>query len=384
MRITSVETFAITNRRLLVRVATDTGDTGWGEATLETWVMPVAATVAQMGNYLLGKDPRRITAHWQVLARGGFYRGGPVMMSAVAGLDQALWDLAGKRLGVPVHELLGGAVRSAVRLYAHANIDGRIGDLARASELVTAGYTMLKVAPTAPAPFLDTEERMRQLVTELEELRETVGTGVDIAVDLHGRFSLPQSRRFLERTEHLGLVFVEEPVRPEHSALIGELVSASSTPIATGERLYSRQEFSSVLSAGIAIAQPDLSHAGGITEVFRIGTLAEVYDVQLAPHCPLGPVAFAACIQIDLAMPNAFVQESVLDIHDMEHADEYEYVVNRQDWAVEGGYLAAPTQPGLGLEIDEDLVRARAQTAIIEPDVALWWSDPRDGSFAEW
>ncbi|WP_353112836.1 galactonate dehydratase [Microbacterium sp.] len=381
MRIAAVETFVLGDRRLLVRVGTDSDLTGWGEATLETWVGPVAAAVRQMAEYLVGTDPRLITAHWQVLARGGFYRGGPVMSSAVAGIDQALWDLAGRRFGVPVHELLGGAVRTAIRLYRHANVDGRIGDPDRARRLVAEGYTMVKVAPTEPTRFVDTEGTMQRLVGELEELRDAVGDEVDIAVDLHGRFSVPQARRFLARTEHLGLAFVEEPLRPEHSARIGDLVRASSTPIATGERLYGRTEFEPVLRAGVAFAQPDLSHAGGITEVMRIGTLAEVYDAQLAPHCPLGPVAFAACVQVDAALPNAAVQETMIDFETFLD-DEHAYVLNRTDWIPVDGYLPVPTAPGLGLEIDEELVRERATE--VAPSLALWWSDPRDGSYLEW
>ncbi len=381
MRIASVETFALGDRRLLVRIGTDSDLVGWGEATLETWVGPVAAVVAQMADYLVGKDPRRITAHWQVLTRGGFYRGGPVMASAVAGIDQALWDLAGRRHGVPVHELVGGAVRTHVRLYRHANVDGRMGDPVRASELAAEGYTMVKVAPTEPVRFIDTEETMQRWVDELEELRATVGDAVDIAVDLHGRFSVPQSRRFLARTEHLGLAFVEEPLRPEHSALIGDLVRSTSTPLATGERLYSRAEFEPVLRAGIALAQPDVSHAGGISEVLRIGALAEVFDVQLAPHCPLGLVAFAACVQVDAALPNAAVQETMIDFARLRD-DEHAYVVNRDEWMPQQGYLPVPTGPGLGVEIDEDLVRERA--ADVAPTLALWWSDARDGSYVEW
>ncbi len=384
MKISSLDTFALADRRLLVRIGADDGLVGWGEATLETWVEPVAAVVEQMAEYLIGRDPRSITAHWQVLARGGFYRGGPVMMSAVAGIDQALWDLAGQRHGVPVAELLGGRVRDSVRLYAHANTDGRMGDPARARLLADAGYTMVKVAPTSPVRFIESAEVTAAMVVELEELRAAVGPGVDIAVDLHGRLSLPQSRRFLDRTAHLDLAFVEEPLRPEHSALIGELVRSSSTPIATGERLYSRTEFRGVLEAGIAVAQPDLSHAGGITETLRIGSQAEVYDAQLAPHCPLGPVALAACIQLDLALPNAFVQETTLELHGIDTATEYDYVLNRSDWAAHDGYLQAPPLPGLGLLIDDDLVRALARDAVITPSLSLWWSDPRDGSYAEW
>lgn len=384
MRISRVETFILSDRQLLVKIDTDSGICGWGEATLESWVVPVAATVEQMANYLIGRDPSGITAHWQVLVRGGFYRGGPIMMSAVSGIDQALWDLAGHRLGAPIHELLGGPVRDSVRLYAHANGGERIGDLNRARGLVDDGFTMIKVGPTRPAQFIESDHRNSTIVRELEELRDCVGPEVDIAVDLHGRYSIPQSRRFLERTKHIGLAFVEEPLRPEHSAGIAALVASTSTPIATGERLYSRNEFMPVLEAGVAIVQPDLSHAGGVTETFRIGTQAEVYDAQLAPHCPLGPIAFAACIQIGLALPNVYAQETVLNLHRPGVISEFGFILNKADWIANSGYMSAPLGPGLGIQVDEDAVRTMARDAKLSPSIDLWWRDQRDGSYTEW
>ena len=382
MRIARVETFVLSNRRALVRVETDGGLVGWGEPVLENWARTTVAAVQRMSEHLLGRDPRRITQLWQVLARGGFYRGGAVLHSAVAGIDQALWDIAGRALGEPVHALLGGACRERVRVYAHANAaQGRTGDPELARRLVAQGYDLLKVAPDGPVAFLDTPARVHRLVDELTELRAAVGDDVDLALDLHGRLSVPMARRLLPLLEPLLLTFVEEPLRPEHSALLPELVHCSSVPIATGERLYARTEFRAVLEAGVAVVQPDPSHAGGITEVFRIGTQAEVYDAQLAPHCPLGPVALAACLQLDLALPNVLAQEQVLRWDDPGSAD----VALLRDPEVlrpVDGAVPRLTGPGLGIEVDEDAVRALAVEGPLPPGSPVW--EHPDGSFAEW
>lgn len=382
MHITSVETFVLSNRQALVKVSTSEGVSGWGEAVAENWARPTAATVERLAEYLLGRDPLQITRIWQVLARGGFYRGGPIIGSAVAGIDQALWDIKGRLLGAPVHELLGGPTRDWTRVYAHAGQAGRAGDPERARSLVEAGYTLLKVTPDAgPVGFLDTPAWAETFLAEIAALREAVGRDVDIAIDFHGRLSVAQSRRILPLLEEFAPAFVEEPLRPEHSALIGDLVRCSSIPIATGERLYDRTEFRSVLEAGVAIVQPDVSHAGGITETFRIATLAEVYDAQIAPHCPLGPLSLAACLQVDLAVPNFYAQEQVVDVH-RPGAPALGILANPEVLAMVDGHLPRLSGPGLGVEVDEDAVRARVVSGQLEPGSPVW-SYP-DGSFAEW
>ena len=382
MRIARVETFVLSNRRALVRIESDTGVVGWGEPVLENWALTTVAAVERMSEHLLGRDPRRITQLWQVLSRGGFYRGGPVLGSAVAGIDQALWDLTARALDVPVHELLGGACREEVRVYAHANAaPGRTGDPELAARLVAEGLTMLKVAPDGPVGFLDSAATIERLVADLTALRDAVGPTVDLALDLHGRLSVPMSRRVLPLLEPLLLSFAEEPLRPEHAALVGELVHCSSVPIALGERLYSRTEFRPVLEAGVAVVQPDPSHAGGISEVVRIAAQAEVYDAQLAPHCPLGPVSLAACLQVDLAVPNVLAQEQTLAWHDPGSPD-LAILVDPDVLRPVGGVIPRLTGPGLGIEVDEAVVRELATTGPLGPGSPVW--QHRDGSFAEW
>lgn len=381
MRITEVETFVVSNRRAFVKVSTDEGVAGWGEPVLENWVGPTVAAVERLARYLRGQDPMKITHLWQVMARGGFYRGGPVLASAVSGLDQALWDIKGHWLGVPVADLLGGPCRDRVRMYTHANAPGRVGGPQPAREAAAAGYTLVKVAPDWPQEFLTTAASVEKFVSHLGELRSAIGPGTDFAVDLHGRFSVPQSVRVLPLIEQLLPVFVEEPLRPEHSHRIADITRATRVPIATGERLYSREEFRPVLEAGIAIAQPDLSHAGGITECFRIATMAEVYDVQVAPHCPLGPLALAACLQVDVAVPNFFAQEQVVNFHDP-NAEDRRFLKNADVLTPVDGYVPRLRGPGLGVEVDEEAVRGSVVTQQLE-DGSPTWGYP-DGSFAEW
>lgn len=382
MKITDVETFALSNRHALVKISTDEGVAGWGECTLENWVRTVTAAIERMSEHLLGADPTRTTAIWQTLARGGYYRGGPVLSSAVAGLDQALWDLKGRYLDTPVHALLGGPVRDRARIYAHANRPDHTGDPELARRHVAAGVDLLKVSPPGPVPFLAPPDSTTRLLDDLGALRAAVGPGVDIALDLHGRFSVPQSRRLLAHLADLDIAFVEEPLRPEHSDLIGELVRSSPVPIATGERLYSRPEFRRVLEAGVAIVQPDVSHAGGITETFRIATQAEVYDAQIAPHSPVGPLALAACLQVAFAVPNFYAQEQSLNLHLDPAGDAAAVLRDATPLVPVDGHVPVLTGPGLGVDVDEDAVRSRVDSARLAPGSPTWNHD--DGSFAEW
>lgn len=381
LTVTAVETFVLSDRLALVKVSTASGICGWGEAVAEGWARTTVAAVERMAVHLLGADARRITDLWQVLTRGGFYRGGPVLGSAVAGLDQALWDIKGRYHRAPVFELLGGPTRDHVRVYSHAGRDDRTGDPARARALVAAGISMVKCAPRGPVEFVSSAGWIDALLADVAELRAAIGPDVDLALDFHGRLSVAQSRRVLPLLEEFRPAFVEEPLRPEHSALIGDVVRATSIPIATGERLYHRTEFRPVLEAGVAVVQPDLSHAGGITECLRIATQAEVYDAVMAPHCPLGPVALAACLQVDLAVPNVLAQEQVLDVHDPATA-KLGLLVDPSVLHAVDGVIPAPTGHGLGVEVDEDAVRAAVVDGPLPPGSPVWRH--RDGSFAEW
>ncbi|MEO3889421.1 galactonate dehydratase [Nonomuraea sp. B5E05] len=379
--IARIETFLVAPRWLFVRVETGSGIVGWGEATCEGRSETVRAAVHQLAELLVGRDALRIEDHWQVMTKGSFYRGGPILASAVAGLDQALWDIAGKHFGAPVHQLLGGPVRDRIRVYGWVGGDepGEVRD--HISAQVEAGLTAVKMNASGRMSPVASVAELDGVVARVAAAREVLGDHRDVAVDLHGRFTLANARRLAPLLEPYRPLFIEEPVVPENSHLIGEFVRSTTVPVSTGERLYSRQEFLPVLQAGIAVAQPDLSHAGGITEVRKIAALADVYDVQLAPHCPLGPIALAACLQVGFATPNYLIQEQSLGIHYNRGADVLDYCADKTPLTFVDGHVERLTAPGLGIEIDDAQVRAADKKGHA-------WRSPvwrhRDGSYAEW
>ncbi|MGX5731364.1 galactonate dehydratase [Pseudoxanthomonas beigongshangi] len=382
MKITAITTFLVPPRWLFVRIDTDAGVSGWGEPIVEGRAHTVAAAVEELSDYLVGKDPRHIEDHWNVLYRGGFYRGGPVLMSALAGLDQALWDIHGKALGMPVHALLGGKVRERIRVYSWIGGD-RPADTARAAkEAVARGFTAVKMNATEEVQFVDSHEKVTHVLENVQAVRDAVGREIGLAVDFHGRVHKPMAKVLMRELAPFGLMFIEEPVLSEHLEAIPELAALSPAPIALGERLYSRFDFKRVLqTGGVDIIQPDPSHAGGITETRKIAAMAEAYDVALALHCPLGPIALAANLQLDAVCYNAFIQEQSLGIHYNAANDLLDYLADRAPFAYEDGYVAIPDGPGLGIEINQAYVDERAAEG-------HRWRNPvwrhADGSVAEW
>jgi galactonate dehydratase len=275
VKITAVETFRVPPRWLFCKISTDGGISGWGEPVVEGRAGTVEACVEELSDYLIGSDPLKIEDTWQVLTKGGFYRGGAVLASAVAGIDQALWDIAGKAYGVPVYDLLGGPVRDRVRIYGWVGGDRPAEVAERAQALMATGLTACKMNGSAELTAIDTPRQLDLIVERVAAVRNAIGRDRDLAIDFHGRFTPAMSRRTLPLLEPYAPLFVEEPVVPELTADLGRLVASTAIPIATGERLYSRWDFREVLAAGIAVAQPDLSHAGGISEVRRIASFAE-------------------------------------------------------------------------------------------------------------
>jgi len=377
VKITRLETFLVPPRLLFLRVETDDGVVGWGEPIVEGRAHTVRAAVEELADYLVGQDPLRVEDHWQVLTRGGFYRGGAILASAVAGIDQALWDIAGKVRGAPVHEVLGGPLRDRVRVYAGVRGD-RPQAMAEMARLAVAnGYTAVKLG-SVQLPPLGPPSDVYGVVAGFAAVREAVGDGCDIAIDLHGRPTVPLARLLVRELEPFRPLFVEEPLRPELSDQIGRIVEVSPVPISTGERLYHRTEFRPVLEAGVAVVQPDVSHAGGITETRRIAAVAEMYDALVAPHSPLGPIALAACLQVALSVPNFLIQEQTLGVHDLSWMD---WLVDREVFRFADGYLERLTGPGLGIDVDEAVVREldREGHRFRSP---VWRH--ADGSVAEW
>jgi len=382
MKITRMTTYQVPPRWLFLKIETDDGITGWGEPVVEGRAATVRAAVAELSDYLIGTDPSRIEDHWQVMYRGGFYRGGPVLMSAIAGIDQALWDIKGKAAGLPVHQLLGGPCRDRIRVYSWVGGDRPQDAVDQARENVALGFTALKMNATAEMQIVDSHTAIARAVAGIAAMREAVGPDVGLAVDFHGRVQRPMARVLLRELDPLRLLFVEEPVLPDQIDALPALTAGLATPVALGERLYSRWDFRPVLEGrAVDIVQPDLSHAGGITECRKIAAMAEAYDVALAPHCPLGPIALAASLQVDAVAHNAFIQEQSLGIHYNAAADILDYLVDASVFDYGDGMVAIPTAPGLGIEVDETAVARAAETGHA-------WRNPvwrhRDGSVAEW
>jgi galactonate dehydratase len=381
VKIVAIETFLVPPRWLFCRIETDEGIVGWGEPVVEGKAETVRAAVQEMSDYLIGQDASRIEDHWQVLTKGGFYRGGPVLSSAVAGIDQALWDIAGKSLGVPVHALLGGHVRDTVRVYAWVGGD-EAGELREGIQRqIEAGFTAVKLTAGGRMEPLSSPAGLSAVADRAVLARETLGPERDFAIDFHGRVGVGDAARLLRLLEPTQPLFVEEAVLPEHARQLPALVAASTVPLAMGERCYGRQDFVGPLQDGLRVVQPDVSHAGGISEMRRIASLADTWGALLAPHCPLGPIALAASLQVAFATPNLLIQEQSLGIHYHVDNDLLDYLVDPSVFTFRGGHVDRPVLPGLGINVDEAAVRAADRTG-------HQWRSPvwrrSDGSFAEW
>jgi len=387
MKVARGELFAVPPRWLFLRLEADDGTVGWGEPIVEGRAATVATAVEELLEYVVGTDPRRIEDTFQTLYRGGFYRGGPILTSAISGIEQALWDMKARALGVPVYELLGGPVRERMRVYAWIGGDRPHEASAAARERLEQGYRAVKMNASGEAGYSEPPAFVEAVVARAEAVREAVGPQVDLALDFHGRVHTSLAARLLDALQAVAPMFVEEPVLSEHLDALPELARRTSIPLATGERMYTRWGFRELLQrGGVAIVQPDVSHAGGIWETRKIAAMAEAYDVALAPHCPLGPIALASALQVDACTPNALIQEESFGIH-YNAGGEVDTYVKGADWLIPSdGYVTVPDGPGLGIEIDEPAVRVAAERAAREG--ARDWRNPiwrlPDGSIAEW
>jgi galactonate dehydratase len=379
MRIGRIETFYVAPRWLFVRVESDDGAVGWGEASLEGHAEAVDGAFAAFQDKFVGADPFAIEDIWQIGYRSGFYRGGPVLMSALAGLEQALWDLKGRALNLPAWQMLGGKVREKILAYAWIGGD-RPSEIASAAEARREqGFSAVKMNATPELDWIGTPKLFDDVISRVKAAQSE---GMDVGLDFHGRVHRPLAKQLAKVLEPLGLLFIEEPLLSENHEGLVQIANLVSTPIAVGERLYSRWDFKPFFESGaVDIIQPDLSHAGGILEVRKIAAMAEAYDIAVAPHCPLGPLALAACLQIAGCSPNVAIQEMSLGIHYNVGADLFTYCKDKTQLAPQDGYLTIPNGPGLGVDIDEDAVRESNK------DRHRWrnpvWRLP-DGSFAEW
>ena len=382
MKIESLELFKVPPRWLFLKITTDTGVIGWGEPIVEGRADTVAAAVEELSSYLIGKDANRIEDLFQTLYRGGFYRGGEILMSAISGIEQALWDIRGKELGLPIYDLLGGAVRDKVRVYAWIGGDDPSAEAEAARVQIALGYTALKMNAVGPLDTIDSFAKIDRAAQGLAAVREAVGNDIGIGIDFHGRVHKGMAKTLVKALEPYHPMFFEEPVLAENNEALRDIALATDVPIATGERMYTRWGFKQLLKDGYAsIIQPDLSHAGGIWECRKIAAMAEAFDVAVAPHCPLGPIALASCLQLDFCTPNAFIQEQSLGIHYNQGSDVLDYLIDPAVFHYQHGFVPLMTGPGLGIEINEEKVREMAA-------IGHHWKNPiwrnEDGSIAEW
>ena len=382
MKITNLNLYLVRPRWCFLEMETDEGITGWGEPVLEGHCDAVKACVEEMKPYLIGQDPGRIEDLWSTIYRAGFYRGGGVLMSAIAGIDQALWDIKGKRFGVPVYELMGGACRDSIRVYSWIGGD-RPADVGKAArEKMDAGFTAVKMNATEELQFIDTYAKIDQVLERVASIREACGKHFGIAIDFHGRVHKPMAKVLAKKLEEFDPMFLEEPVLCENMEYFPEIAACCNIPIATGERLFTRWDFKRLFqTGGVDIIQPDLSHAGGLTEVKKIAAMAEAYDIALAPHCPLGPIALASCLNVDATSYNAAIQEQSIGIHYNTDASVLDYVKNKEAFVYKDGFVDLPKIPGIGVEIDKDAV-LRQQLNVHNWKNPVWRHE--DGCIAEW
>ena len=382
MKITALKTYVVAPRWLFLKVETDEGISGWGEPVLEGHAETLAAKITELSDFVIGLDPRRIEDIWQMLYRNGCYRGGPVLMTAISGLDTALWDIKGRALGVPIYELLGGPVRDTVRSYCWIGGDRPSGLIEGAKALRDKGFDAVKFNICDELQIVDTYAKMDGIIQRLFELRDAVGATMDLAFDFHGRVHLPMARVLLKELEPLRPIFVEDAVVSAMVESMADLARSTSIPLCIGERLHSRYDFKKVFELRAAqVINPDPAHVGGISETIRIGHWAEAYDIALAPHCPLGPIALAACLQVNAVCHNAFIQEQSLGIHYNQGGDLLDYTLPGHGFTLTNGRLTLPTGPGLGIEVNEEKV-------IEAWKIGHKWRAPvwrhQDGSIAEW
>ncbi|KAJ7690232.1 enolase C-terminal domain-like protein [Mycena rosella] len=383
--IRSIETFYVRPRWLFVRVATEKGIVGWGEATLEGHTEAVEGAFVDLRERFVGWDSANIEDIWQTAYRHRFYRGGPVLMSAISGLDIALWDIKGKALGVPVWQLLGGKVRNRCKVYSWIGGDRPADVLAEAQARKDEGFTAVKMNAVESLAWLDSPSALDGTI---ERVKQVKSIGLDVGLDFHGRVHRPLAKQLAKALEPHRPLFIEEPLLPGQQEEIKALYGMTSIPIALGERLFTRQDMRPYFEAGcIDIVQPDLAHAGGISECRKIANMAETYDIGVAPHCPLGPIAFAACLQLGFATPNFVICEMSWKMH--YNAGEHDlltYVRNPEVFTVREGMVALLEGSGLGIEVDEARVRSE-DSEFREGRVKAWrnpiWRGP-DGAIREW
>lgn len=383
-KIVDYELYFVQPRWLFLKLVTDEGIIGWGEPILEGRAKTVAKAVEELiEKYVMNFDNiDNIEDIWQMLYRGGFYRGGPILMSALSGIDQALWDIKGKKIGLPVHQLLGGKCREKIKVYSWFGGDEANEPVENIENIIKLGFKGIKMNIAGRVNPLETPQGIKNIVGRVEQVRKIVGNSVDIAIDFHGRISPIMAPKLINYLEQYDLLFVEEPVLPGNFEALREIKSKVFTPIALGERLFTRWDFKPYLVEGLVdIVQPDLSHAGGITECKKIAEFTETFGSFVAFHCPLGPIALAASLQVAATINNYLIQETSIGIHYNKGLRLTDYLENPEIFTIKDGYIEIPDEPGLGVIIDGNTLQ---KFSMEDKD----WYNPvwrrEDYSLAEW
>ena len=381
MKISDVTVYKVKPRWIFVKISTDEGIEGWGEMISGTKTETVVAGAYEIGNRLIGRNPFEIERLFQEMHRS-FFRGGPINGTIVSGLEMALWDIKGKAFNVPVYELLGGAARDKIKVYSWIGGDRPSEVAEQAQDRFDRGFTAVKMNATEELHYIDSYQKVDEVVERVASIRERFGDAMDIGVDFHGRVHKPMAKVLAKALEPFHPMFLEEVVLPENEEHFKEVADSVAVPLATGERLYTRWQFKNLFKQGtVDIIQPDVALCGGILETRKIAAMAEAYDMAVAPHAPYGPVALAATLQVDSCTPNVFIQEQSLGIHYNKGFDLLDFVKNKEVFQYKDGYVDLPSKPGLGLEMDEDQIKEIAQEGLI-------WTNPQwknyDGTIAEW
>ncbi|SYZ78290.1 galactonate dehydratase [Trichococcus shcherbakoviae] len=381
MKITEIKVYKVKPRWIFIKISTDEGIDGWGEMISGTKTETVVAGAYEMGKRIVGRNPMEIERIWQELHRS-FFRGGPINGTIISGIEMALWDIKGKYYNAPVYELLGGAVRDNIMVYSWIGGDRPDEVVESALDRLDRGFKAIKMNATEELHYIDSFKKVQEVVDRVASIRNKVGYDLEIGVDFHGRVHKPMAKVLAKELEPYKPMFLEEVVLPENEEHFAEIAQHVSTPLATGERLYTRWQFKNIFKQGaIDIIQPDVALVGGILETRKIAAMAEAYDMAVAPHAPYGPIALAATLQVDACTPNVFIQEQSLGIHYNKGFDLLDFVKNKEMFQYKDGFVDLPTKPGLGIEMNEEFVEEIAQKGLI-------WTNPMwknyDGTIAEW
>ncbi len=381
MKITSFKVYEVEPRWIFIKINTDEGISGWGEMISGTKTRAVVAGANEMAERIIGRNPLEIERLWQELYKT-FFRGGPINTTIVSGIEMALWDIKGKYYNVPVYELLGGAARDRIKVYSWIGGDRPEDVAAEAVDRFERGFTAVKMNATEELHYIDSYKKINAVVERVRSIREKLGFEIEIGIDFHGRVHKAMAKVLAKELEQFKPMFLEEVVLPENEEAFKEIAKHVATPLATGERLNTRWQYKNIFKEGlIDIVQPDVALVGGILETKKIAAMAETFDVAVAPHAPYGPIALAATLQVDACTPNVFIQEQSLGIHYNKGFDLLDFVNNKEIFEYKEGYVELPTKPGLGLDLNEELIEEISKSE-------LKWTNPKwkhyDGTFAEW